>query len=316
LAKMRRSAGPVESLAIVVEWAASTPRCGKIGESAESFAVLVEELAAITLAHHLPFDTQRKLVHVLHDWAEKQGHWLQRLFCTNRKAGLAEKVQRLRAALDAKVQQALTSMENRLATLEPLESKAILDGVGGQDYESMLLRLDSELTELSTFVPAPFAPRLILSQNRLASIIARVDGELCRCKEVYAEILAAVAQASNRSALASLRIVAERQLPATMHSRPELKQAFDQAGDRLLLAELEGLELQERTMHLARLKSVRGVDLASLLFREYGVDLPTARKLVIDHNQGNINLDDLLDFVLEIQRQNKYWSSRTANTES
>jgi hypothetical protein len=49
--------------------------------------------------------------------------------------------------------------------------------------------------------------------------------------------------------------------------------------------------------------SVRGVDLANLLFKEYGVDLPTARKLVIDRNRGAIDLDGLLDSVVEIQKR-------------
>jgi len=75
--------------------------------------------------------------------------------------------------------------------------------------------------------------------------------------------------------------------------------------DRLLLAEMEAVEIQERAAHRARLDSVREVNLANLLFRGYGVDLPTARRLVIDRNQGNISLDGLLDRVLEIQRQRR-----------
>jgi hypothetical protein len=32
--------------------------------------------------------------------------------------------------------------------------------------------------------------------------------------------------------------------------------------------------------------------LTNLLFREYGIDLPTARKLVIDRNNGNVGLGE------------------------
>ena len=121
LARLRRSAGPPATLAIVVEWALSTPRVGNIGTGSDTFAALVDELASITVAHPLPLASQRKLFQVLHDWDKDQGPWLQRLNNANRKSGLAEKLQRLRRALDTKVQQAVNSIERRLGLLESLD---------------------------------------------------------------------------------------------------------------------------------------------------------------------------------------------------
>jgi hypothetical protein len=91
-------------------------------------------------------------------------------------------------------------------------------------------------------------------------------------------------------------------LSADMQTRPEVQRALRDADDRLLFTELKRLETQERSAHRAKLNSVRGVDLATLLFQEYGIDPPTARKLVIDRNQGNVDLDGLLDQIFEIQR--------------
>lgn len=61
LAKIRRSAGPKESLAMLVDWAAVTPRAGSIGGNTGCFAVFVEELASITSGHALSAGTQCKL---------------------------------------------------------------------------------------------------------------------------------------------------------------------------------------------------------------------------------------------------------------
>jgi len=305
LAMMRRSAGPAESLAIVVDWASSTPRAGNIGATAESFAALVEDLACITIAHPLPFDSQRKLFGVLHDWEQEQNSWLQRLIRVNPKLGLAEKLLRLRRALEEKVQHALNSMAKQLAALESLDSGEILDGGSGQDYQAMLLRLESQFGELSIFVPSPSSTRLNLLRSQFTSIVAVTDRELRRRNELYAKLLEAIAQASNRSDLANLKIAAKQQLPVMMWTRPELQQALCTADDRLLLAELDALENQEREVHRTKLNSVRGVHLANLLFREYGVDLPIARKLVLDRNEGHIDLDGLLDRVLEITRQKR-----------
>jgi hypothetical protein len=303
LTMMKRSVGPAESLTIILDWAAQTPRAGSVGASAESFAVLIEELTSITASHAILFESQRKLFEVLHEWEQEQHPWLQRLIQTNRKAGLTEHLQRLRRAMEATVQHSLNSRQKRLAELEGLDSGAIPDGGTGQDHEVILLRLDSDLEELLSFVPAPLSARVTSMRNRVASLITRVDQELCRRNEICTQMLEAIAQASNQSALADLRTIAERQLPPTMLVRAELQQAFRHAENRLLLGELEAMETRERAAHLARLDSVRGVDLANLLFREYGIDLAMARKLVIDRNHGDINLDGVLDRVLEIRRQ-------------
>ena len=84
-----------------------------------------------------------------------------------------------------------------------------------------------------------------------------------------------------------------------------MQEAIRQTDDRLVMAELEGFEVQERATLRAKLDSVRGVDLANLLFREYGIDLPTARRLVMDRNNGNVDLEHLLDQVLEIHRRQR-----------
>lgn len=159
LAKLRRSAGPPATLTMVVEWALSTPRVGNIGAGSETLATFVDELASITLAHPLPLDSQRKLFQVLHEWDKDQGSWLQRLISANRKSGLAEKLRRLRRALDTKVQHAVNSIDNRLDLLESSAVGEILDGGGDQDYEADLLRSDADLSELRTFVPSPLAAR-------------------------------------------------------------------------------------------------------------------------------------------------------------
>jgi hypothetical protein len=302
LARLRRCAGPSATLAIVVEWALSTPRVGNIGASSETLATFVDELASLTVAHALPLDSQRKLFQVLYDWDKDQGPWLQRLISANRKSGLAEKLQRLRRALETKLQQAVNSIESRLGLLESLDGGTVLDGGGDKDYEADLFRLDAELSELRTFVPSQLSARLNLLQNRLISVIAAVDHEIFRRNEVYAHLLDTVARASSGPALADVKMAIKQQLPATMRERRELPEAIRHADDRLLMAELEGLDIQERAALRAKLDSVRGVDLANLLFREYGIDLPTARRLVIDRNNGNIDLESLLDRVLEIHR--------------
>jgi hypothetical protein len=305
LARLRRSAGPPATLTIIVEWALSTPRVGNIGASSETLATFVDELASITVAHSLPLHSQRKLFQVLHDWDKDKGPWLQRLISANRKSGLAEKLQRLRRALESRVQQALSSMENRLGRLESSDVGKILDGGGDQDYEADLLRLDADLSELRTFVPSPPSSRLSLLQNRLTSVLAAVDHEILRRNEVYGQLLEAVARASSGPALADVKMAIKQQLPVAMRERRELLEAIRQADDRLLMAELEGLEVPERAALRAKLDSVRGVDLANLLFREYGIDLPTARRLVIDRNNGNIDLEHLLDRVIEIYRRQR-----------
>jgi len=160
LAKLRRSAGPPATLTMVVEWALTAPRVGNIGAGSETLATFVDELASITVAHPLPLDSQRKLFQVLHEWDKDQGSWLQRLISANRKSGLAEKLQRLRRALDTKVQHAVNSIDSRLDLLESFAVGEILDGGGDQDYEADLLRLDADLSELRTFVPSPLAARL------------------------------------------------------------------------------------------------------------------------------------------------------------
>ncbi len=302
LARLRRSMGAPAALTIVVEWALSTPRVGNIGASSESLAMFVDELASITMAHPIPPHSLGKLFQMLHDWDKDQGPWLQRLISGNRKSGLAEKLQRLRRALESRVQQAVNSIENRLGVLESSEAGKILDGGGDQDYEADLLRLDADLTGLATFVPSLASPRLSGLQKRLTTIFAAVDHEILRRNEVYAQLLEAVARASSGSALADLKIAIKQRLPATMLERGELQEAIRQADDRLVIAELEGLEAQGRAALRAKLDSVRGVDLANLLFREYGIDLPTARRLVIDRNNGKIDLEHLLDRVIEILR--------------
>ena len=308
LAKLRRSAGPPGTLTIVVEWALSIPRVGNIGASSETLATFVDELASITAAHPLPLESQRKLFQVLHDWDKDQGPWLQRLISANRKSGLAERLQRLRRALETKVQQEVNSIENRLGLLESSDVATILDRDGDKDYEADLLRLDAEVGELRKFVPSPLSARLNLLQNRLVSVIAAVDHEISRRNEVYAQLLEGVIRASSGPAFADLKMAIKQQLPATMQERRELREAIRQADDRLLIAELEaleGLEVQERAALRVKLHGVRGVDLANLFFREYGVDLPTARRLVIDRNHGNIDVEHLLDRVLEIHRRQR-----------
>jgi hypothetical protein len=308
LFKLRRSAGPSATLAIVLEWALSIPRAGNIGASSETLAAFVDELASITVAHALPLHSQRKLFQLLHDWDKDQGPWLHKLIGTNRKSGLAERLQRLRRALDTKVQQALNSIENRLGLLESSDGGAILDADGNKDYEADLLRLDAEVSELRKFVPSPLSARLNFLQNRLISVIAAVDHEISRRNEVYAQLLEAAARASSGSALADLMTTIKQQLPAPMRERRELQEAIRQADDRLLIAELEALEaleVQERSALRVKLDGVRGFDLANLLFREYGIDLPTARKLVIDRNNRNIDLEHFLDWILEIHRRQR-----------
>ena len=308
LAKLRRSAGPPGTLTIVVEWALSIPCVGNIGASSETLATFVDELASITAAHPLPLESQRKLFQVLHDWDKDQGPWLQRLISANRKSGLAERLQRLRRALETKVQQEVNSIENRLGLLESSDVATILDRDGDKDYEADLLRLDAEVGELRKFVPSPLSARLNLLQNRLVSVIAAVDHEISRRNEVYAQLLEGVIRASSGPAFADLKMAIKQQLPATMQERRELREAIRQADDRLLIAELEaleGLEVQERAALRVKLHGVRGVDLANLFFREYGVDLPTARRLVIDRNHGNIDVEHLLDRVLEIHRRQR-----------
>jgi hypothetical protein len=201
------------------------------------------------------------------------------------------------------MEHALSSIENKLTALESLDSATILDGGADRDHESELLRLDGEITELRAFLPSPLATRLNPLQHRLASVTAGVDHEICRRNEVYAQLLEAISQSSNRPALVRLKNAAMRQLPDQMWQRPELQAAICQADDRLIMAELECLEKQERSAVFAKLNSARGVDLANLLFREYGIDLGTARKLVIERNNGKIDLEQLWDRVLEIRRR-------------
>ena len=305
LARLRRSAGPPATLAIVVEWALSTPCVGDIGTSSETLAAFVDELASIAMTHPLPLDSQRKLFQILREWDKDQGPWLQRLISADRKSGLADKLHRLRRASETKLQQALNSIETRLGVLESSDCGKILDGGGDQDYEADLLRLDADLSELRTFVPSPLSARLNLSQSRLTSIIAAVDHEILRRNEAYTQILESVARASSGPALAELKMTIKQQLPASTRERRELQEAIRQADDRLLMAALEGLEVQERAALHGKLDGVRGVDLANLLFREYGIDLPTARRLVIDRNNGSIDLEQLLDRVLEIHRHQR-----------
>jgi hypothetical protein len=308
LAKLRRSAGPPGTLTIVVEWALSIPRVGNIGASSETLATFVDELASITVAHPVPLQSQRKLFQVLHDWDKDQGPWLQKLINANRKSGLGEKLQRLRRALETKVEQAVNSIENRLGLLESSDAGTILDGDGDKDYEAELLRLDAELRELRKFVPSPLSGRLNLLQNRLISVIAATDHEIFRRDEAYARLLEGVIRAPSEPALADLKMAIKQQLPTTMQERRELREAIRQAEDRLLIAELEALEVwevEERAALRVKLDSVRGVDLANLFFREYGIDLPTARRLVIDRNHGSIDLEHLLDRVLEIHRRQR-----------
>lgn len=219
----------------------------------------------------------------------------------NRKSGLREALQRLRRTLDAKLQLALNAAETQLIELE---SNAGPDETNHQDCQRTLLQLESELGDLATFVPAGSSWRLALLRNRLASFAAKIDQALRLRQEEYAKLLEKIAHAPSRSALANLRISIRQQLPE-VHMHSQLQEALRQAEDRLLVTELESMERQERTAHLAKRDSARGVDLANLLFREYGVDLPTARKLVIDRNNGVIDLDGLLDSVVEVTRRTK-----------
>jgi hypothetical protein len=199
----------------------------------------------------------------------------------------------------------LNATENKLAGLESLESGIILDGDGDRDHESELLRLDVEVAQLRKSIVSSFVARLNLVEQRLAQIIARVDHESCRRREMYVHVLDAVEKAADSPALANLKTAARQQLPAAMWQRPELQEAIRRADDRLLMAELEAFEKQERAALYENLNSVRGVELANLLFREYAIDLATARKLVIERNKGHIDLDQLLDRVLEMQRSQR-----------
>lgn len=298
-ARLRRSAGWPESLTIVVDWAVGTPRVGNIGASSDVFATFLEELTSLIVAHPISFDNQRSLSRMLHEWNRGEGLWLQRLINVNRKCGVAEKLQRLRRAAETKVEQALNSIENKLAGLESLDNATILDGDGARDYESDLLRLDGEVAELRTLVVSPSIARLNLVQNRLTQIIARVDYENSRRNEVYARLRDAIEKASDGAALANLKIAVKEQLPAVMWQRAELQAAIRQTDDRLVMAELEVVARQERAALREKLNGIRGVDVANLLFKEYGIDLATARQLVMDRNKGEIDLNQLLDRVLE-----------------
>lgn len=303
LATLRRYAGPAAAVAIVVEWALITPRLSGIGSIPETFAAFIDELASIAAAHDLSFDSLRDLSQMVHNWDNQEGPWLQRLISANRKSGLAEKLQSLRRALETKVRREMNSIDKRVGLLESLGIGTILDGARDRDYEAELLRLDAEIDQLRAFIPSALSDQLTLLNNRMILLMAAVDYEIHRRNEAYARLLAALAYAADGEALADLKTAIEHQLPATMRERRELQQAIRQADDRLLMAELESLEKSERSMLRAKLGGVQGVDLANLLFREFGFDLPTARKLVIDRNNGYINLESLLDRVVEHRRR-------------
>lgn len=297
---MHRASGQTASAETIVNWAMETPRAGSLGTTAEMLLVLIEYFVFLTTAHSSRVETQYKLLRLVEGWEKEQGQWLQRLIRTKPRLGLADKLQRFRRGLETNLQRAVDSVENELNALTVLSSDEILDG--GQDHEAALLGLDARLNELNKGIPAPFVPRVTTLRTRLDGIVARVDQELHRRNETYAGLLKAVGQAPDRSALAYLRRAVKQQLPLGMQTRPEMEQAFRQADDRFVLAEVEALEKQERAAHLAKLASVQGVNLATLLFREYGIDLPTARQMVIDYNRRHIDLEGLLNMVLQIKR--------------
>ena len=139
----------------------------------------------------------------------------------------------------------------------------------------------------------------MLSGERLHGIMAKVDLEMEQRNHDLARLLEAVKQAENRSALTAAKEVIKTLSPAATQSHPELQRACSEAEDRLLLAEIEASEKQDRAAHLTKLSSVRGAALASLLLKEYNVDLPTARQLVIDLNTRKIDREGLLDKILE-----------------
>jgi hypothetical protein len=305
LVRLRRKAGPAAAVAIVVEWALSVPLLGSIGASPETFATLVDELASITAAHDLCFDSRRRLSQMVHCWDTTEAPWLQRLISLNRKSGTSEKLQGLRRCLESKVQHAMNLMDKGLGVLESLDAGAILEGARHHDYEAELLRLDSELSELGAFVPPPLSARFGTLQNRMASVIAAVDHEILRRNAAYDELREAVPKASSVPALEDLKAAVKQQLPPAMQKRRELLEAIRQAEDRLLMADLEELEARERATLRAKVGNVRGIDLANLLFRECGIDLQTARRLVIDRNNGVIDFESLLDRVVEINRHRR-----------
>jgi len=300
LGKMHAACGPTASATTILNWAMDTPRAGRIGATPELLVVLVEHLVILTTGHALPFYTRNKFLCLVQSWEKEQGQWLQRLSRTKPKLGLLDKLQRLRRGLETQFQNAVDLIEKELDKLTALNSGEILDG--GQGHEATLLRLDASLTELNEGVPSPFVPRLGTLRASLDAIVAKVDRELHRRNDAYEELLKAVEQAPDRSVITHLRRSVKQQLPLAMQTRPELEQAFRQTDDRLLLAEVEAIEKQERVSHLARLGSVHGINLANLLFKEYGIEITTARQMVIDHNRGLMDLDRLLDAVLQIKR--------------
>jgi hypothetical protein len=219
------------------------------------------------------------------------------------KSGLRNELQRLRRALEASIQHTLNSVDAWLSELESSDYPMVLYETDSREIQAKLGQRASELSQMATFLPAPSSLRLDPLLNRLASITAQIDQELRVCEEVYSELQEEITNASSRSALANLRITIKLKLPAAVQGRSELQCALDQAEDRLLVAELESLERGSR-QHILQSWRVRGVSTLQT-FREYGVDPPTARKLVIDRNNGVIDLDGLLDSLIEIARRTK-----------
>jgi len=296
LGKMRQIHGLAGSAAILVDWVKDTPRAGNIGVKSELFSLLIEHWVAS--APVLTLDTQQTLFGVLHVWQNDQAQWLQRIIHASPKLRLTKRLQELRRTLETAQGRMLDCIEKDVTALMALSAAEIIDGAGSQEC-GVLRQLDTRLKKFDDSSPSPCCPRLNALRERLHAIVAKVDQEIERRNDDFARLLEAVKQAESRPAFTSAKAVIKRLLPAATQSHPELEKACSEAEDRLLLAEVEAFEMQDRTAHLAKLSSVRGAALASLLFKEYNVDLPTARQMVIDLNTRKIDREVLLDKVLE-----------------
>jgi hypothetical protein len=298
LGKMRQTHGLAGSAAILVDCVKDIPRAGNIGVKPELFSLLIEHWVASALL--LSLDTQQTLFEVLHVWQNDQAQWLQRMIHASPKLGLAQRLQGLRRTLETAQGRVLDCIEKDITALMAVSAAEIIDGAGSQECR-VLRQLDMRLKEFDHSLPSPFGPRLNALRQLLNAVVAKVDLEIERRNDDFARLLEAVKQAENRSAFTAAKAVIKKLLPAATQSHPEVERACSEAEDRLLLAEVEAFEMQDRAAHLAKLSSVRGAALASLLLKEYNIDLPTARQLVIDLNTRKIDREVLLDKILEIR---------------
>lgn len=296
LGKMRQVYGVAGSTAILVDWVKDTPRAGNIGRKSELLSLLIEHWVASALL--LSLDTQQTLLAVLHDWQNDQAQWLQRILHASPKLYLAQKLQGLRRTLETAQGRMLDCIEKDMTALMAVGAAEIIDGSSKRECE-VLRQLDMRLKEFEGNRCSAFRPRLNALRERLHGIMAKVDLEIEQHNHDLARLLEALKQAENRSALTAAKEAIKKLLPAATQSHPELQRACSEAEDRLLLAEIEASEKQDRAAHLNKLSSVRGAALASLLLKEYNVDLPTARQLVIDLNTRKIDREGLLDKILE-----------------